>query len=37
MKGSEQGCWSVWVNGNLRLTFEFRAGHAFVLNYEDYH
>ena len=28
---------SIWVNGNWRLTFEFRDGHAFVLDYEDYH
>ena len=37
MKGSEQTRWSVWVNGNWRLTFEFRGGHAHVLDYEDYH
>ena len=37
LKGSERGRWSVWVNGNWRLTFEFRDGHAYVLNYEDYH
>lgn len=24
-------------NGNWRLTFEFRDGHAYVLDYEDYH
>ena len=28
---------SVWVNGNWRLTFEFRDGHAYVLDYEDNH
>ena len=37
LKGSEQGRWSVWVNGNWRLTFEFKDGHAYVLDYEDYH
>lgn len=37
LKGSERGRWSVWVNGNWRLTFEFSEGHAFVLDYEDYH
>ena len=37
LKGSERGRWSVWVNGNWRLTFEFKDGHAFVLHYEDYH
>jgi proteic killer suppression protein len=35
LKGS--GRWSVWVNGNWRLTFEFGDGHAYVLDYEDYH
>ena len=37
LKGSERGRWSVWVNGNWRVTFEFRGGHAYVLDYEDYH
>ena len=37
LKGSERGRWSVWVNGNWRLTFEFNDGHAYVLDYEDYH
>jgi proteic killer suppression protein len=37
LKGLDKGRWSVWVNGNWRVTFEFRDGHAYVLNYEDYH
>lgn len=37
LKGSEQGRWSIWVNGNWRITFEFVDGHAYVLDYEDYH
>lgn len=37
LKGSDRGRWSIWVNGNWRITFEFREGHAFVLDYEDYH
>jgi len=37
LKGSERGRWSVWVNGNWRLTFEFKDGRAYVLDYEDYH
>jgi proteic killer suppression protein len=37
LKGSERGRWSVWVNGNWRLTFKFQDGHAYVLDYEDYH
>lgn len=37
LKGEERGRWSVWVNGNWRLTFEFKEGHAYILDYEDYH
>jgi proteic killer suppression protein len=37
LKGEGKGRWSIWVNGNWRLTFEFREGHAYVLDYEDYH
>ena len=37
LKGEERSRWSVWVNGNWRMTFEFKDGHAFVLDYEDYH
>jgi len=29
--------WSITVNGNWRITFEFEEGNAFVLDYEDYH
>ncbi len=31
------GGWSVWVNGNRRLTFEFVDGRVYVIDYEDYH
>lgn len=37
LKGSERGRWSIWVNGNWRVTFEFENGNVFVLDYEDYH
>lgn len=37
LKGSERGLWSIWVNGNWRLTFRFQDGHAYVLDYKDYH
>lgn len=37
LKGQDRGRWSVWVNGNWRLTFEFRDGQAYVFDYEDYH
>jgi len=28
---------SIWVNGNWRLTFAFRDGHVFDLDFEDDH
>jgi toxin HigB-1 len=37
LKGAERGRWSIWLNGNWRLTFEFRDCHAYILDYEDYH
>ena len=37
LKGQMRGRWSVTVNGNWRMTFEFRDGNAYVLDYEDYH
>ncbi|WP_416396478.1 type II toxin-antitoxin system RelE/ParE family toxin [Allohahella sp. A8] len=37
LKGRSKGRWSIWVNGNWRLTFEFRDGNAYILDYEDYH
>ncbi len=37
LKGSDKRRWSIWVNGNWRLTFEFENGNAFILDYEDYH
>ncbi len=37
LKGRAMNRWSIWVSGNWRLTFEFRDGNAYVLDYEDYH
>lgn len=37
LKGKKQNVWSITVNANWRLTFEFEAGHVYILNYEDYH
>ncbi|MEE4249935.1 MAG: type II toxin-antitoxin system RelE/ParE family toxin [Alcanivoracaceae bacterium] len=37
LKGKDRGRWSIRVNGNWRLTFEFADGNAYVLDYEDYH
>ncbi len=37
LKGTRKGTWSITVNGNWRVTFEFTNGSAFIVNYEDYH
>ncbi|GAB2895027.1 type II toxin-antitoxin system RelE/ParE family toxin [Paralcaligenes sp. KSB-10] len=37
LKGSMKDRWSITVNGNWRITFEFEDGNAYVLDYEDYH
>ncbi len=37
LKGNKAGRWSITVSGNWRMTFEFREGNAYVLDYEDYH
>ncbi|MEE8261922.1 MAG: type II toxin-antitoxin system RelE/ParE family toxin [Gammaproteobacteria bacterium] len=37
LNGKAKGRWSIWVNGNWRLTFEFDGGDVHVLDYEDYH
>jgi proteic killer suppression protein len=37
LKGTDRRRWSVWVNGNWRLTFQFEDGKAYLLDYEDYH
>lgn len=37
LRGALAGRWSVTVNGNWRMTFEFGDGNAHVLDYEDYH
>ncbi|MCL1962460.1 MAG: type II toxin-antitoxin system RelE/ParE family toxin [Desulfovibrionaceae bacterium] len=31
------GHWSVWVNGNWRVTFRFNGADAELLDYQDYH
>ena len=37
LTGRDAGRWSVWVNGNWRLTFRFVGEDAELVNYEDYH
>jgi len=31
------GHWSVWVNGNWRVTFIFEGTDAVLVDYQDYH
>ena len=31
------GHWSVWVNGNWRMTFAFEGVDAILVDYQDYH
>jgi proteic killer suppression protein len=37
LKGGRKGQWATQVNGNWRIVFKFEGGHAYVVNYEDYH
>ena len=37
LAGKEKNIWSVWVNGNWRITFLFKDGDAFIIDYRDYH
>ena len=37
LKGRDKGRWSVWVNGNWRVTFRFEGVDATDVDYEDYH
>ena len=36
LKGLREDTWSITVNGNWRITFEFENGHAYIVDYEDY-
>ncbi len=37
LKGSEAGQWSIWVNGNWRVTFAFDGADVTIVDYRDYH
>jgi len=37
LKGNRKGLWSISVSGNWRITFKFKDGNAYTVNYEDYH
>jgi proteic killer suppression protein len=35
--GSLEGHWSVWVNGNWRITFTFEGADVILVDYLGYH
>lgn len=37
LKGELRDHWSVWVNGNWRVTFRFVGPDAELVDYQDYH
>ena len=37
LKGNLAGLWAITVSGNWRVVFKFENGHAYVVNYKDYH
>jgi len=37
LKGKMEGLWAIDVSGNWRITFKFKDGDVFIVNYKDYH
>jgi proteic killer suppression protein len=37
LKGELKGRWSVWVNGNWRVTFRFVGVNVEMVDYQDHH
>ena len=37
LKGNRAGTYSMHVNGNWCITFKFIDGHAYEVDFEDYH
>ena len=37
LKGAMRGHWSIWVNGNWRVTFRFVGTDVELVDYQDYH
>ncbi|MBF1996246.1 type II toxin-antitoxin system RelE/ParE family toxin [Serratia symbiotica] len=37
LKGELKGHWSIWVNGNWRVTFRFVGSNIELVDYLDYH
>lgn len=37
LEGDLAGHWSIWVNGNWRITFRFVESDVELVDYQDYH
>ena len=37
LKGKAKSLWAMKISGNWRIVFKFVDGHAYIVNYEDYH
>lgn len=37
LTGDLAGNWSVWINGNWRMTLAFEGKDAILVDYQDYH
>ena len=37
LKGTKKDLWAIDVNKNWRITFQFKDGDVYAVNYEDYH
>ncbi len=37
LKGDMKGLWSVTVQANWRITFEFDGQNVYIVDYQDYH
>lgn len=37
LKGEMKEYWSIWVNGNWRITFRFIGTDVELVDYQDYH
>ena len=37
LKGALDGHWSIWINGNWRVTFRFVGIDVELVDYQDYH
>lgn len=37
LKGDKKDFWAVSISGNWRLIFRFESGHAYDVDYIDYH